>query len=55
MDEVLRGLQGTFKEAAIVRFGPLPMRMGVGGLRTNDSQWNSGAVRDNKRDERAEG
>ena len=29
MDEIMRGLQGTAEEVAVVSFGALPMRMGM--------------------------
>ncbi len=33
VDEIMSHMQGTFKKAAIVGLGPLPMRMGVVGSR----------------------
>ena len=33
VDAVMRGMQGTSKKAAIVGFGPLPMRVGVAECR----------------------
>jgi hypothetical protein len=33
VDEVMCRMQGAYKKAAIVRFRPLPMRMGMAGAR----------------------
>lgn len=32
VDEIMRHLQGSAEESAVVRFGSLPMRVGVAGL-----------------------
>ena len=38
VDEIMSRMQGTSKKAAIVGFGPLPMRMGVVGSRSGSRE-----------------